>query len=112
VRAEEVAGAGGGGGEGGGEEAAGAGAAASAAGAQADHRLIRLHASGGENPTRKRIARCSIEESASSPGEIAEESKVVGRGWEGSVCDLSFGEERRREGRRGRREEVGFYLWS
>jgi hypothetical protein len=45
VRAEEVSGAGGG--EGGGEEAAGARAAAAAAGAQADHRLIRLHASGG-----------------------------------------------------------------
>lgn len=43
MRAEEVSGAGGG--EGGGEEAAGARAAA-AAGAQADHRLIRLHASG------------------------------------------------------------------
>jgi hypothetical protein len=43
VRAEEVSRDGGG--EGGGEEAAGARAAA-AAGAQADHRLVRLHASG------------------------------------------------------------------
>lgn len=100
--AEEVAGAGGGGGEGGGEEAAGARAAA-AAGAQADHRLIRLHASGGENPTRKRIARGSIEESASARGKIA-------GGIEG--CVGMVGGFRLRPLLRGREEEKGREAWA
>jgi len=47
-----------------------------------------------------RAGRGSIEESASARGEIAEESNVVGRGWEGSVCDLSL------SGKRGGEREA------
>jgi hypothetical protein len=109
VRAEEVSGAGGG--EGGGEEAAGARAAAAAAGAQADHRLIRLHASGAENPTRKRIARESIEESASARGEIAEESKVREGGRVPSATSLS-GKRGEGKGGVGDGRRWGFIWWS
>ena len=105
MRAEEVSGAGGG--EGGGEEAAGARAAA-AAGAQADHRLIRLHASG------ERIRPESESRGSRSRNRRARGGKSRGnrrsRAVEGfRLRPLSFGEERRREGRRVR-WEVGFYL--
>jgi hypothetical protein len=78
VQAEEFAGAGGDGGEDGGKEAAGARPAA-AAGAQADHGLIRLHASREGIGRGKLTARSSIEESASAPGKIRGRIECGGR---------------------------------
>jgi len=99
VRAEEVAGAGGSGGEGGGEEAAGPRAAA-AAGAQADHRLIRLHASGerirpGSESRGAGLDRGIGERAWGNRGGIECGGERLG-GFR--LRPLSFGEERRRKG--------------